>query len=116
MFDKDHPTLADLQEYHRELDAAKSFDPDIYFNALLLQEEVGELAATLVQTWRMERRGGSSRQEALRQQQASLGEELADCLAYVIKLANYADIDLETVYLTKMRENLGRDWHHKRNG
>ena len=116
MFEKDHPTLADLQKYHRELDAAKSFDPNIYFNALLLQEEVGELAATLVETWRMERRGGSSRQEALGQQQESLGEELADCLAYVIKLANYAEIDLEAVYLSKMRKNLGRDWQRTRDG
>ena len=116
MFDKDHPTLSDLQQYHRELDVAKSFDPDIYFNALLLQEEEGELASALTEAWRRERRGGCSRQEALEQQREVLGEELADCLAYVIKLANYAEIDLEMVYLVKMRGNLERDWHRERDG
>ena len=47
MFESDHPTLPDLQRYHRELDAAKNFYTDLYFNALLLQEEVGEVSGVL---------------------------------------------------------------------
>jgi NTP pyrophosphatase (non-canonical NTP hydrolase) len=32
-------------------------------------------------------------------------------MAYLLKLANYAGIDLETAYLEKMRQNQGRVWH-----
>jgi NTP pyrophosphatase (non-canonical NTP hydrolase) len=31
-------------------------------------------------------------------------------LAYVIKLANYAGVDLEAAYLEKMRTNADRTW------
>lgn len=36
---------------------------------------------------------------------AGLRSELADLLSYVIRLANYANIDLEAAYLEKMRQN-----------
>ncbi|MEE8392529.1 MAG: MazG nucleotide pyrophosphohydrolase domain-containing protein [Anaerolineae bacterium] len=48
------------------------------------------------------------------QQRDALAEELADCLAYLVKLANYANIDLEAAHLTKMRHNLGREWKSRR--
>jgi len=38
---------------------------------------------------------------------------MADCLAYLVKLANYAGIDLQEAYLTKMRQNLERRWGHE---
>lgn len=47
------------------------------------------------------------------QHRDGLAEELADCLAYVVKLANYAGVDLEAAYLTKMRRNLGREWRDR---
>lgn len=47
MFESDHPTLPDLQRSHRELDAAKNFDTDFYFNALLLQEKVGKVSSAV---------------------------------------------------------------------
>ncbi|MCK4472739.1 MAG: hypothetical protein KAW49_13245 [Anaerolineae bacterium] len=109
MFENDHPTLPDLQRYHRELDAAKGFYTDLYFSMLLLQEEVGELASAVAQAWCIEQRTGDL-DAALAQQRDGLAEELADCLAYVVKLANYAGVDLEAAYLTKMRRNLGREW------
>ena len=31
-------------------------------------------------------------------------------LAYLLKLANYAGVDLEAAYLEKMRRNQGRKW------
>ena len=40
----------------------------------------------------------------------ALREELADCLAYLLKLANYAGFDLEEAYLEKMRINREREW------
>ena len=41
---------------------------------------------------------------------SAIREELADVLAYVIKLANYAGVDLEAAYLGKMRVNADREW------
>ena len=109
MFENDHPTLPDLQRYHRELDAAKGFYTDLYLNALLLQEEVGEVASAVAQLWCAERELGNL-DAALNQQRDALAEELADCLAYLVKLANYAGVNLEAAYLAKMRRNLGREW------
>jgi len=116
MFENDHPTISELQQYHRELDAAKGFDPDIFYNALLLLEEVGELAAVLGQAWRVERRRGLGRQAALARKRDELAEELADCLAYLVKLANYAGVDLEAAYVGKMRRNAEREWNFDERG
>ena len=109
MFESDHPTLSDLQRYHRELDAAKGFYTDLYYNALLLQEEVGEVSSAVAQLWRAEQRAGDQG-VALTHHRDALAEELADCLAYLVKMANYAGIDLEAAYLVKMRRNVRRVW------
>ena len=112
MFENDHPTLSDLQRYHRELDAAKGFHSDLYFNTLLLQEEVGELTSVVTRVWCAEQRTGDL-DAALAHHRDGLAEELADCLAYVVKLANYTGVDLEAAYMTKMRRNLGREWRDR---
>jgi NTP pyrophosphatase (non-canonical NTP hydrolase) len=63
-------------------------------------------------SWKLQngRSAEEARQEALDIHRESLREELADLLAYTLKLANYADIDLEQAYLDKMRRNVGREW------
>jgi NTP pyrophosphatase (non-canonical NTP hydrolase) len=113
--------LAAYQEFHRQLDAAKQFDPDVFFNFILLNEEMGEVASELVKIWgdgkRLRENGRSpaaARQEAINRNRASLRSELADLLAYTLKLANYTGIDLEAAYLEKMRQNLGREWPEER--
>ena len=105
------------QQFHRQLDSSKQFDPDPFFNYILLTEEVGEIASELVNVWRtVERLKGDgrstpeARQEALNQHRAGLRSELADLLAYTLKLANYAGIDLEATYQEKMKQNIGREW------
>jgi NTP pyrophosphatase (non-canonical NTP hydrolase) len=67
-------------------------------------EEVGELGSALADMWRTQALGEG------RDSRESLREELADCLAYLLKLANYAGFDLEEAYLDKMRENQEREW------
>ena len=76
----------------------------MYFNFICLIEEVGELGAVLARNWRAQDAGRECAG------QAALREELADCLAYLLKLANYAEIDLEEAYLEKMRVNRDREW------
>jgi NTP pyrophosphatase (non-canonical NTP hydrolase) len=109
--------LADLQRFHEELDKSKGFNVNVYFNYLCLSEEIGELGSELARLWSLENtlisQGQSeeqARQAALREQTQAIEAELADCMAYLLKLANYAGIQLETAYLSKMRLNMDRDW------
>jgi NTP pyrophosphatase (non-canonical NTP hydrolase) len=104
---KDQLSIQDLQTFHKALDEAKQFDKDIFRNIAYLTGEIGELVCEL----RKLRKADSeiNRLEA----QEHIGEELADCLAYVIKLANYAELDLHEAYVNKMKRNLTREWHPK---
>ena len=109
--------LADYQRFHEELDKAKGFSTDIYFNYLCLSEEMGELGHEMVRLWREENSlqgqgqpASQSLQIALEQRRQSLAGEMADCMAYLLKLANYANVDLETAYLAKMQTNRQRSW------
>jgi NTP pyrophosphatase (non-canonical NTP hydrolase) len=109
--------LGDFQRFHRALDREKGFIADLFFNYICLTEEVGELGRVLKQAWRQQdqllpqvgnRREAHDR--ALESAKADLQAELADALAYLLKIANDAGIDLELAYLKKMGENWQRSW------
>ncbi len=113
--------LPDFQSFHRQLDINKGFDPDLFFNYILLTEEVGEVASELVKIWGETKQlagdghaTSEAHQLALDKHRPKLRSELADLLAYTLKLANYADIDLEKAYLEKMQKNVGRTWPKER--
>jgi len=117
IFSQRQGRLADFQRWHRAFDQARGFEPDLYLNYILLAEEVSELARELTRVWRADKRlrgeGVDARESldvATEQQRPRLQSELADCLAYLLKLANYLGIDLEQAYLAKMRENESREW------
>ena len=103
--------LGDFQRFHRTLDREKGFVADLFFNYICLTEEIGELGRVLKQTWRQQDRllpQVGNRQEAhdraLDAARNDLQAELADALAYLLKIANDAGIDLELAYLRKMGE------------
>jgi NTP pyrophosphatase (non-canonical NTP hydrolase) len=98
-------SLRHLQQFHRALDGEKGFDRDLLRNVALLSGEMGELVRAIQDLRRSD--GSTSEQELA----ARIGEELADILAYVLKLANYAGVDLEHAYLQKMQANITRTWH-----
>ncbi len=109
--------LPDFQQFHLSLDAEKGFDPDLFLNFICMSEEIGELARVLKVMWiqmnRLQKEGRSTeeaREEALSQHRQQIQEELADCLAYLLKLSNYAGVDLESAYLEKMSINARRRW------
>ena len=113
--------LSAFQQFHRELDVVKGFNGDLFFNYLLLVEEMGELATNLVKIWSESKRQlvngrgpAESLEEAIEQNRTALRGELADLLAYILKLANYTGIDLEMAYVEKMRVNVGRTWPTER--
>ena len=113
--------LASYQQFHKRLDEMKNFDSDLFFNYILLTEEVGEIAKNVVKIWgeskQLAKDGRTAEEafeEALNRSRAGLRNELADLLAYTLKLANYAGIDLEKAYLDKMGQNINRVWHADR--
>ena len=114
-------TLADFQDFHQTLDAEKGFDPDPFLNFIGLSEEMGELARILKQTWLRQAdlhdEGsslGDAQTTALNENRERIQNELADCLAFLLKLSNYAGIDLEEAYLQKMEVNARRKWENGR--
>ena len=105
LLSKDELGLQELQAFHREFDKEKHFDQDIFRNIAYLSGEIGELVSAI----RRLRRASDVASES--EARIQVGEELADCLAYIVKLANYAEIDLHEAYINKMRKNTGREWH-----
>jgi deoxyguanosine kinase len=89
--------LGDFQQFHRQLDQDQQAATDPYLNFILLQDEIGGLARAFAQRWIATTTGRPDHSPA------AIREELADVLAHVIKLANYAGVDLEAAYLGKMR-------------
>jgi len=98
-----------LGKVHKKLDKEKQFDQDMVRNIAYLSGEIGELVSAIR---RLQKVQSLSEEIEARDQ---VGEELADCLAYVVKLANYAEIDLHEAYVNKMRRNLKREWRPKTN-
>lgn len=96
--------IRELQAFHVMLDREKAFDLDLFRNIAYLVGELGEVVRAARQFQRAE---GTLDQAETRDH---LGEELADCLAYLLKLANYAGIDLQAAYVGKMRRNVTRTW------
>lgn len=96
--------LRDFQAFHEWLDDARGFNRDPLFNFVKLQEEIGELARLVAA--RSSARTDAEAPSALE----AAGLELADVLAYLLKLANYLGVDLEAAYLEKMQGNLNRRW------
>jgi deoxyguanosine kinase len=101
--------LGDLQRWHRALDQERGFLADLYFNFICLTEEMGKLGAQMKDVWAAQERlyeKIGNRQEAqdraLQERLPDLREGLADCLTYLLKLANYTGVDLERAYLAKL--------------
>lgn len=115
-FPNEMRTIEDFQEFHRWLDAKNDFNMDIFLNMMLLSGEVGEVAQELKKVHFMISSGYNAKNEAmsleaaLQEQRENIGQELADCLAYIFKLANYTGVDLQEAYVKKMRKNLNRTW------
>lgn len=116
MFPNDMKTIRDFQAFHQWLDDQKGWRKDLLLNMVLLTGEVGEAANELKKiVWRAsilkEEMGQEAAQAAAEAEyREALGQELADCLAYLFKIANNAGIDLEAAYLAKMAKNVERTW------
>lgn len=83
----------------------------LLMNYMLLTTEVGEVAEEFRKAFNItsvHKDNGMNEQEAFQLAKESIkediGKEFADCLAYLCKLANFFDIDLEESFYAKMEE------------
>lgn len=100
---KPKPTLKDFQNYVKEMVEARGFSdesPKDMF--VLLVEEVGELARAIRKTQGIKMADDTKR--------AEMEDEFADCLIYLIDLANHYKINLEKAFRTKEKKNSKRVW------
>jgi NTP pyrophosphatase (non-canonical NTP hydrolase) len=109
MFPNEMKGLPDYQAFHRWFDQRQGWESeDLPTVMMLLMGELGEVAQVLKKIgWRAQTEGPPA---ALDEFRSELGAELADCLAYLLKLANRSGIDLDAAYLAKMEKNLSRTW------
>ena len=99
-----HPTLPVLQQYMDEICKERGWNKDNYAEKFLLfTEEVGELAKAI-------RKNQGLYQEKAKQKHLGLEEEFADVLSYLLDLANYFQVDLETAFREKEQLNATRIW------
>lgn len=116
MFPNEMKSIPDFQAFHRWLDEQKGWSQDLMLNMVLLTGEIGEVANELRKVhWRANLLEGEMGRDkawsaALDEYRHDLGFELADCLAYIFKLANNTGIDLQAAYLAKMAKNVERQW------
>lgn len=101
---KEKPTLADIQEYVRQMEKERGFDMSCSNtqSALQLGEEVGELFKAL--------RKAEKRRIDNNSKFTSIEEELADILIYISSIANRYNIDLEKAFREKEEINKKREW------
>lgn len=84
----------------------------ILHNYMLLTTEVSEVAeefrAIFNKTYKLAKDEGMDEDEAFKMAKAlhkeNIGKELSDCIAYLVKFANYLEIDLEESFYKKMDE------------
>ena len=80
-------------------------------NFMLLTTEVSEVAEELRKVFNLTNKyivDGMDEEKAFKNAmmiaQEDLGKEFADCIAYICKIANFFEVDLETSFYSKMEE------------
>ncbi|MEH7120451.1 hypothetical protein V7128_23975 [Neobacillus vireti] len=107
-----------LRTFQKEMDWEisnenfKESKSSILNNYMLLTTEVSEVAeefrSIFNKTIKLVKEEGYSENEAFKTAKElhkdSIGKEISDCIAYLVKFANYFDIDIETSFYSKMEE------------
>jgi NTP pyrophosphatase (non-canonical NTP hydrolase) len=100
---KEHPTLADYQEYVSLMVKERGFDkesaPELF---MLLMEECGEMAKAA--------RKSEGVQTDENSKKYNLGHEAADVLIYLLDICNHYHVDLEKAFREVEEINKKRKW------
>lgn len=98
----ENASLSQTQQYIKELCEHHGWHKNSNLEIFLLfTEEVGELAKAIRYHANLHTESGKDQ---------DLEGEFADVLSYLIDLANYYGIDLETALRKKQESNLKREW------
>lgn len=103
LFLKENPTMADFQQYVKEMKAERGFRVEPIYECCLLAEEVGELISAV----RKNTKGGSIGSGSVA---GNIKLELADVLIYLCSIANIHGINLEEAFREKEEINKKRTW------
>ena len=102
---KPNPTLADIQQYVKDLEVERGFiDQNVLQNFLLLSEEIGELAKVIRKT-----HAGMS-VDAAKKYEFDAAGEFADILIMLTAVANRLGVDMEQALRDKEKRNKQRVW------
>ena len=102
---KRNATLKELQKYVMDVCMERGWYQDTHLEkVLLLTEEIGELMKAIRQNSHI------YDEPKKRKKRHALEEEFADVLSYLIDLANYYNIDIETAFRKKEKLNSKRNW------
>ncbi|UOQ48585.1 hypothetical protein MUN88_21585 [Gracilibacillus caseinilyticus] len=106
-----------MAAYHKDMDweiSGENYEEEkasLLHNYMLLSTEVAEVAEELRKVFNstnQQMNQGTPESDAFAEAKQSVredvGKELADCMAYIVKYANYFDIDLESAFYQKMVE------------
>ncbi len=101
--------LATLQAYIRRVVRLRGFEEESLRDAVLLMvEEVGELAKAV------RREIGLKVAETHPEDLKTVSHELADCLIYLLDIANLAGIDLDDAFRAKEIINAKKHWRSEK--
>ncbi|NSW53445.1 MAG: pyrophosphohydrolase [Anaerolineae bacterium] len=100
----EHPDLAALQRYVRELEVERGFiDQTVLMKCLMLGEEAGELFKAV-------RKVEGIKLDHASAKVGGIDEELVDIFIFVCSIANKYAIDLEDAFRRKEEINKRRVW------
>jgi NTP pyrophosphatase (non-canonical NTP hydrolase)/nucleoside 2-deoxyribosyltransferase len=100
-----HASLGDLQQYVAAATRARGFEGETLPEVMVLFiEEMGELARAI------RRETGLSERIQNLTKKLSIGDELADCLFYVLHLSNLSAIDLDAAFGRKELVDASSEW------
>src|SRR3990172_715624 len=94
-----NPTLADFQQYEKDLEEARGFTKEsVLQNCLMLGEEAGELFKAI-------RKTEGLKVDIQKSNFGSIAHELIDCFFFLLAIANKYRIDLEKAFKDKEEIN-----------
>lgn len=99
------PTLQSFQHFIKELEAERGWtEQSLMRKCFGLGEEMGELFKAVRKIEKVGLEVGKDHPAD------NVGEELADCLIYLLAIANRLNIDMEEAFRHKNAKNLERVW------
>lgn len=114
--------MKDIQEFLKKFQKEMNWEisdknykesrASILNNYMLLTTEIGEIAeefrSIFNKTYQLVKENGINENEAFQiakeMHKQNIGKEISDCIAYLVKFANYLEVDLEDIFYKKMNE------------